>query len=118
MPAIAREVNLSETTFPSITGPWTYTNRIFTPLIELPFAGHPSLGSAWALGPGRWEQTTSGSTVTIQADKRSALMTQPDPRIGEVGSDGVAAALGIGGVDGTFIATAAGNRLLLAATNS
>ena len=51
MPAIAREVNLSETAFPSITAPGRYRNRIFTPTTELPFAGHPSLGSAWVLGP-------------------------------------------------------------------
>jgi PhzF family phenazine biosynthesis protein len=53
MQAIAREVNLSETTFPTVTGPGAYRNRIFTPATELPFAGHPSLGTAWALCPGR-----------------------------------------------------------------
>ena len=50
MQAIAREFNLSETTFP-VQAPEgaTYGLRIFTPTTELPFAGHPSVGSAWVL---------------------------------------------------------------------
>ncbi len=60
MPHIAREANLSEPTFPVQTGPNAYEMRIFTPAAELPSAGHPSLGTAWLLGPGRWTQTTAG----------------------------------------------------------
>ena len=37
MPAIARETNLSETTFPSVTANAAYDIRIFTPGSELPF---------------------------------------------------------------------------------
>ena len=50
MQAIAKEFNLSETTFP-VAAPEgaTYGLRIFTPATELPFAGHPSVGSAWVL---------------------------------------------------------------------
>ena len=50
MQAIAREFNLSETAFP-LQPPQgaTYGLRIFTPISELPFAGHPSVGSAWVL---------------------------------------------------------------------
>jgi trans-2,3-dihydro-3-hydroxyanthranilate isomerase len=48
MQAIAREFNLSETTF--VTEPNDPVNtaglRIFTPARELPFAGHPTVGSA------------------------------------------------------------------------
>jgi trans-2,3-dihydro-3-hydroxyanthranilate isomerase len=48
MQAIAREFNLSETTF--VTEPRDPVNtaglRIFTPARELPFAGHPTIGSA------------------------------------------------------------------------
>jgi trans-2,3-dihydro-3-hydroxyanthranilate isomerase len=117
MGAIAREVNLSETTFPSITAPGAYTNRIFTPSTELPFAGHPSLGTAWALGPGRWEQTTAGAVVTVEADAHGAVMSQPDPSITEVDGDGAAAALGLGGAEGAFVAAAAGNRFLLVPTS-
>jgi trans-2,3-dihydro-3-hydroxyanthranilate isomerase len=50
MQAIAREFNLSETAFPTAPPPGaTYGLRIFTPTTELPFAGHPSVGSAWVL---------------------------------------------------------------------
>ena len=51
MQAIARWTNLSETTFvmpPSSTSA-DYLLRIFTPRAELPFAGHPTLGSAYAM---------------------------------------------------------------------
>ncbi|TMM17495.1 MAG: PhzF family phenazine biosynthesis protein [Actinobacteria bacterium] len=58
MGALAREVNLSETTFPTVIGDDEYDVRIFTPTGELPFAGHPSLGTGWVLGPGRWTQTS------------------------------------------------------------
>lgn len=48
--AIAREFNLSETAFPYAAPEGaTYGLRIFTPLTELPFAGHPSVGSASVL---------------------------------------------------------------------
>jgi trans-2,3-dihydro-3-hydroxyanthranilate isomerase len=47
--AIAREFNYSETTFPVPGGPGRYAVRIFTPGAELPWAGHPTLGTAWVL---------------------------------------------------------------------
>jgi trans-2,3-dihydro-3-hydroxyanthranilate isomerase len=47
--AIAREFNYSETTFPVPGGPDRYAVRIFTPGGELPWAGHPTLGTAWVL---------------------------------------------------------------------
>ena len=48
--AIAREFNLSETTFVSASERGgDYRIRIFTPAAELPFAGHPSVGTAWVL---------------------------------------------------------------------
>ncbi|MFD7914424.1 PhzF family phenazine biosynthesis protein [Streptomyces sp. NPDC059752] len=51
MQRIAREMNLSEVTFvlPSQQG-GDARIRIFTPVNELPFAGHPMLGTAVALG--------------------------------------------------------------------
>ncbi|QBQ97599.1 PhzF family phenazine biosynthesis protein [Paraburkholderia pallida] len=51
MQAIARWTNLSETTFvlPPTTAGADYRLRIFTPRSELPFAGHPTLGSAHAI---------------------------------------------------------------------
>jgi trans-2,3-dihydro-3-hydroxyanthranilate isomerase len=50
MQAIAREMNLSETTFVSAPEAGGHARvRIFTPLVELPFAGHPSVGTACEL---------------------------------------------------------------------
>jgi PhzF family phenazine biosynthesis protein len=51
MQAVARWTNLSETTFvlPPTTAEADYRLRIFTPRSELPFAGHPTLGSAHAI---------------------------------------------------------------------
>lgn len=50
MQAIARELNLSETIFLSPSRPGSDWNaRIFTPGVELPFAGHPTIGAAIAL---------------------------------------------------------------------
>lgn len=56
MQRIARELNYSETTFvpradveAARTGPAPVRVRIFTPTAELPFAGHPTIGTAWLL---------------------------------------------------------------------
>jgi trans-2,3-dihydro-3-hydroxyanthranilate isomerase len=51
MQLIAREFNLSETAFvlPPESPEHTFRLRIFTPARELPFAGHPTVGSAFVL---------------------------------------------------------------------
>ena len=51
MPEIAREFNLSETVFvlPPDDPRHTRRVRIFTPGSELPFAGHPTVGTGWLL---------------------------------------------------------------------
>lgn len=61
--AIAREFNLAETTFPAtgVVDEVEYSTRIFTPEGEIPFAGHPTLGTAWVL---RSRGLLSGSEVT------------------------------------------------------
>lgn len=110
MQAIAREVNLSETAFPVVVGDAEYENRIFTPSEELPFAGHPTLGTAWVLGPGTWTQRTSGATVTVEVDEFGATATQPDPEFEPTDVDRPLAAVGLPGADGAWIAAAAGNR--------
>jgi trans-2,3-dihydro-3-hydroxyanthranilate isomerase len=51
MQALAREMNFAETVF--VLPPSSDADvriRIFTPALELPFAGHPTLGSAFVLG--------------------------------------------------------------------
>jgi trans-2,3-dihydro-3-hydroxyanthranilate isomerase len=52
MQALARELNLAETVFvlPPSSDEADVRIRIFTPTLELPFAGHPTLGSAFVLG--------------------------------------------------------------------
>ena len=66
MQRVARWTNLSETTFmlPPQDGGTDYRLRIFTPGRELPFAGHPTLGSchAWLEAGGR----PQGDDVIIQ----------------------------------------------------
>jgi trans-2,3-dihydro-3-hydroxyanthranilate isomerase len=51
MQAIAREMNCSETTFllPPTRPECAARVRIFTPAREVPFAGHPTIGTAWVL---------------------------------------------------------------------
>ena len=48
---LAREINFSETVFVyPAAGDGHARIRIFTPAVELPFAGHPVLGTAFVLG--------------------------------------------------------------------
>lgn len=51
MQRIARELNLSETTFvlPSSREGCVAQVRIFTPYLEMKFAGHPTIGTSWVL---------------------------------------------------------------------
>src|SRR5581483_10345299 len=118
MQAVAREFNLNETTFPVRTGDDSYSMRIFTQTIEIPFAGHPTLGTAWALGPNRWTQVTSGATVTVEADERGARMTQPDPGFEPLEEEGaeLVASLAIESADGVVRADVGGSVHALVAT--
>ena len=97
---IARWTNLSETTFltrPSDTRA-DYGVRIFTPMGELPFAGHPTLGSAhaWLEAGGRAAnsdllvQECPVGLVRIRRDgHRLAFAAPPLLRSGEVTADDV-----------------------------
>ncbi|HEX7167959.1 MAG TPA: PhzF family phenazine biosynthesis protein [Acidimicrobiales bacterium] len=119
MPAIAREVNLSETTFVTQTGDSSYDVRIFTPTAELPFAGHPTLGTAWALGPGTWTQRSPGATVTVEVDERGGTMSQPDPTVTEVYPEDAARGLGLPPANArhAFVVEVGGTRHVLVATD-
>jgi trans-2,3-dihydro-3-hydroxyanthranilate isomerase len=65
MQAIAREIGFSETTFVSDAAGDRYSMRIFTPGHELPFAGHPSIGTGFVLvSEGR---VSSPATQTVAA---------------------------------------------------
>ena len=65
MLASAAYINQSETTFvlPVSTPEASYRIRIFTPVSELPFAGHPSVGSAHAVLEAGVAQATNGELV-------------------------------------------------------
>ena len=68
MQQIAREFNYSESTFvmPSSNG-HTRNVRIFTPSIEVPFAGHPNIGTAYALAKvGEFGEIGDGITVSFE----------------------------------------------------
>ena len=108
MAAIANWTNLSETTFLlAPTNPEAdYRVRIFTPERELPFAGHPTLGSchAWlATGAAPKQehvvQECGVGLVRIRRDgKRLAFAAPPLRRTGDVAPDmlaRIARALGI-----------------------
>jgi len=112
MLAITREMNISETTFvlPSKAERADYRNRIFTPGGELPFAGHPSLGTAFVAAeegivPKREGVSTIHQEVGIGVLPldlhvsggviRKVVMTQGRPSVGRkiVNVDGIARAL-------------------------
>jgi trans-2,3-dihydro-3-hydroxyanthranilate isomerase len=118
MKAIAREINLSETTFPVVISDDEYEVRIFTPGDELPFAGHPSLGTAWVLGPRRWRQTSPGGTVSVEADTSGAVMTAPDATLTEVDAAPCVAALGLPRAEAAYLATVGGMTHVLVPTDA
>ncbi|MEV7955225.1 PhzF family phenazine biosynthesis protein [Streptomyces sp. NPDC088141] len=90
MQRLARWTNLSETTFvlPPTTAEADYRLRIFTPQDELPFAGHPTLGSAraWLDGGGmpqhadRIVQECAAGLVTVRR-REGVLSFAAPPRI-------------------------------------
>jgi trans-2,3-dihydro-3-hydroxyanthranilate isomerase len=91
MRALAREFNLSETAFvlpPTVEGA-SYRVRIFTPAAELPFAGHPSVGTAVTLhrrgllpaGPARQECGAGVLPIVVHPDGRATL-TGGTPTLG------------------------------------
>ena len=91
MQAISNWTNLSETTF--VCEPEDpradYRLRIFTPRSEIPFAGHPTLGSAWALlesgrmprVPGRLVQECGKGLVGISISGKKLFFELPEPAI-------------------------------------
>ena len=68
MQMIAAEFNLSETVFvlPPERAPHTARVRIFTPREELPFAGHPTIGTSALLATERADGGTSDSLLILE----------------------------------------------------
>lgn len=108
MARIANWTNFSETTFVTGVESDAYDLRIFTPRGELPFAGHPSVGTAYALrSRGRFEpgiarvtQRCEAGPIAVRFDGDSTFVRVPEPRVSEAStaSAEVAAALGIASV--------------------
>lgn len=84
MQAVAHEMNFSETTFVTGRAPGRATVRIFTPGKELPFAGHPTLGTAWVLAGGEREIVLelAAGDVAVRFDEGRAWMTPPPASLG------------------------------------
>ncbi|MDJ1183846.1 PhzF family phenazine biosynthesis protein [Roseofilum casamattae] len=103
MEAIAREINFSETTFILSDTPKNggYDVRIFTPTQELPFAGHPTLGTAYIIQqelirsavkqvnlnlkvgqiPVYWERDNSGEDYLWMQQNRAEFLEIISPEI-------------------------------------
>ena len=85
--AIANEFNLSETAFPMAVTPAEYRLRIFTPEVELPFAGHPSVGAAWVLArrglvqPGPVVQVCGAGRLALEVDPSLVTLTGGVPTV-------------------------------------
>jgi len=76
MQAIAAEFNLSETTFvlPPQDAAHTAQVRIFTPRAELPFAGHPNVGTAFVLAGAATSAARPAAGDTMIFEEKAGLV--------------------------------------------
>ncbi len=81
MQAMALEMNFSETTFVISESESRARVRIFTPTQELPFAGHPTLGTAWVLGRDRDHFTLELDAGDVRVDFHEGLAWMSPPPI-------------------------------------
>jgi trans-2,3-dihydro-3-hydroxyanthranilate isomerase len=109
MQALAREMNFAETVFvlPPSNAEADVRIRIFTPALELPFAGHPTLGTAFVLGGPlskiviRLE--TGAGVIPVELEREGprivfGRMDQPIPKFEPVADPNpIFAALGVSG---------------------
>jgi trans-2,3-dihydro-3-hydroxyanthranilate isomerase len=111
MQRVAREMNFSESTFilPAERSDTDIRMRIFTPMNEMPMAGHPTIGSTFALahagvirpGSPRFVFGLNIGPVPVDLEwsrhaLRFAWMTQSTPTFGPVIEDRAAAAAALG----------------------
>ena len=105
---LARELNLSETVYVYRGEQGGHAKiRIFTPTTEVPFAGHPTLGTAFVLGgPLQLEEIrleTGAGVIPVRLEREGARitfgwMTQPVPTVTEYeAADELLAALRVDG---------------------
>jgi trans-2,3-dihydro-3-hydroxyanthranilate isomerase len=104
---LAREMNFSETVFVYVPEAGGHARiRIFTPAAEIPFAGHPTLGTAFVLaaplqlGEIRLETGAGVVPVALERDESGRIvfgrMAQPLPSVEPYdGTDQLLAALGV-----------------------
>jgi trans-2,3-dihydro-3-hydroxyanthranilate isomerase len=110
MQTLAREFQLSETAFPlfgdaaAAAAGADYRLRIFTPEVELPFAGHPSVGTAWLVQELGLVTVSDGQVVQLCGAGALPLGRDEDGRVELRGGD---AHLG-GHVEPQVVASACG----------
>jgi trans-2,3-dihydro-3-hydroxyanthranilate isomerase len=101
MQSVAAEFGLSETAFPlppTAAGTADYRVRIFTPVAELPFAGHPSIGTAWVLARdgviarGDRVQECGAGLLPVRISADGARIAGGAPEVGNVVDAAAAAA--------------------------
>jgi PhzF family phenazine biosynthesis protein len=92
MQRIACWTNLSETTFLLPSKVADYKLRIFTPRQELPFAGHPTIGSAHAAIESQFIRVTNGKVtqecgagiIDLAVEDGKIFLKAPDAKIADV----------------------------------
>jgi trans-2,3-dihydro-3-hydroxyanthranilate isomerase len=105
MQRIAAEFGYSETTFvcePDEPG-FDARVRIFTPTMELGFAGHPNVGTALVLAEGdrtlRFQEAAGPVAVTVRGSRAEVAAPRAYRVLGEASRERVAAACGIAAAD-------------------
>ena len=109
MQTLAGQFRLSETAFPLFppdVDRADYQLRIFTPEVELPFAGHPSVGTAWLLrslgriSAGTALQSCGAGVLALQVTEASATVSGGEPILADVvDQDTAIAAVGLDASD-------------------
>jgi PhzF family phenazine biosynthesis protein len=102
MQRIASWTNLSETTFLLPSKVADYKLRIFTPLQELPFAGHPTIGSAHAALESGFvakkqglKQECLAGVMEVSVEGAEIFVRGPKAKVAEIDSARLARTLGV-----------------------
>jgi trans-2,3-dihydro-3-hydroxyanthranilate isomerase len=119
MQALAREMNLSETTFVFQSQQATRQVRFFTPTAEIPLAGHPTIGTWWILaelgllelpdhGIERITQETGAGVLPVDihledGKPKEVVMVQALPDFGDMVEDVKRLGLALGGTNETVL---------------
>ncbi|MBI4500416.1 MAG: PhzF family phenazine biosynthesis protein [Gemmatimonadetes bacterium] len=113
MQALAREMNLSETTFVTPSAGATRQVRFFTPAAEIPLAGHPTIGTWWLLAERKLIDLPENGEVAVTQETGAGIlpvritmsggrptrvvMTQTLPQFGESVADRAELGRALGG---------------------